>query len=165
MVDVFVATSKTRVVDINESMLAIAKRHNKSNAVIFQAGDASRLQFDDNAFDITCISFALHDMPWPIQQRVIQQMRRVTKPNGAVIIVDYDLPDNKLGRAFMYRLIALYESEYYRQFIASDLDTLLKKTGVQIVERRSVLCREVRILKGMKLNPVPNRQDCIPGHE
>lgn len=144
-------------VDINESMLAMAKRHNQNNAVNFQAGDATRIPFDDNAFDITCISFALHDMPLLIRQRVIQQMRRVTKPSGAVIIVDYDLPNNKLGRAFLDRLITLYESDYYRQFVASDLEALLREIGVQIVERHSVLFGGVRILKGIKLNPIPEK--------
>lgn len=139
--------------DINKSMLEIARKHNKDNLVNFQIGDATRLGFENNTFDITCISFALHDMPLLIRQKVLQEMARVAKPDGVIIIVEYDLPKNKVGRALMYRLITLYESEYYKQFIASDLETLLGKTGIKITVKRSALLGGVRILTGGKANP------------
>jgi hypothetical protein len=66
------------------------------------------------------------------------------------MIVDYDLPHNKISRALIYRLITLYESEYYKQFIDSDLEALLYKTGIEICERVPILFGAGRILKGTK---------------
>jgi len=137
-------------VDLTESMLEIARRDNKDGYVKFEAADATHLRFEANSFDVSCVSFALHDMPPNIRGKVLQEMVRITKPDGIMVIVDYDLPHNKIGRALIYRLITLYEGEYYKQFIASDLDSLLRKTRVEVVERVSVLFGAGRILKGIK---------------
>jgi demethylmenaquinone methyltransferase/2-methoxy-6-polyprenyl-1,4-benzoquinol methylase len=137
-------------VDLTESMLEVARRHNKNGFVKFEVGDATHLRFEENTFDVSCISFALHDMPLNIRAKVLQEMARVTKPGGVIMIVDYDLPQNKISRALIYRFITLYEGEYYKQFIGSDLDTLLHKTGIEICERVPILFGAGRILKGTK---------------
>ena len=137
-------------VDLTESMLGIGRKHNKGGLVKFEAADATRLQFEENRFDVSCVSFALHDMPTRIREKVLQEMVRVTKPGGIIGIVDYDLPRNKIGRALIYRLITLYEGEYYKQFIVSDLNSLLRKTNVEVIERVSVLFGAGRIVKGIK---------------
>lgn len=137
-------------VDLTESMLGIGRKHNKGGLVKFEAADATHLRFEENSFDVSCISFALHDMPPSIREKVLQEMVRVTKSGGVIVIVDYDLPRNKIGRALIYRLISLYEGEYYKQFIVSDLNSLLRKTSVEVIERLSVLFGAVRILKGIK---------------
>jgi demethylmenaquinone methyltransferase/2-methoxy-6-polyprenyl-1,4-benzoquinol methylase len=137
-------------VDLTESMLEIARKNNKAGRVKFEAADATHLRFDENRFDVSCISFALHDMPPKIREKVLQEMARVTKPNGIIIVVDYDLPPNKISRALMYRLVTLYEAEYYKQFIVSDLDSLLKKAGVEVIETVSILFGAGRILKGIR---------------
>lgn len=139
-------------IDITESMLEIARKHNKAGSVKFEPGDATHLRFEDNTFGVTCISFALHDMPLTIREKVLQEMVRVTKLNGVIMIVDYDLPCNELSKALIYRLINLYEGKYYRQFITSDLETMLRKTGISIREKHSVLLRAGRIIKGVKRN-------------
>ena len=137
-------------VDLTESMLEIARKHNKGGLVKFEAADATRLRFEANSFDVSCVSFALHDMPPNIREKVLQEMVRVTKPNGIIVIVDYDLPRNKISRAMVYRFITLYEGETYKQFIGSDLDTLLHKTGIKVTKRIPVLFGAGRILKGIK---------------
>lgn len=137
-------------VDLTKSMLEIARKHNKSGFVKFEIGDATHLRFEENTFDTSCISFALHDMPLTVREKVLSEMARVTKPDGVIMIVDYDLPQNKIRRALIYRLITLYESEYYKQFIDSDINTLLHTVGVKICERVPILFDAGRILRGQK---------------
>jgi len=137
-------------VDITESMLEIARKNNRSNSVKFELADATFLRFDKSSFDVCCISLALHDMPLTIREKVLQEMVRVTRSNGMIVIVDYDLPPNKIHRALIYRLITLYESEYYKEFIVSDLRGLFKKTGLKITGELSVLFGAGRIFKGSK---------------
>lgn len=138
-------------VDLTASMLAIAQKHNKAGSVKFEVGDATHLRFTANTFDVTCISFALHDMPLTVREKVLQEMTRLTKPHGTIVIVDYGLPSNTIGRALIYRLITLYEGLYYKQFIASDLDTLIEKAGIQVTEKRSILFGAGRMIKGTKI--------------
>lgn len=137
-------------VDLTESMLEIARKHNKAGTVKFEAGDATHLRFETDSFDVACVSFALHDMPMTIREKVLQEMVRVTKPDGVIVIVDYDLPDNKIGSALIYRLVTFYEGEYYKQFIASDLEALLLKTGIGVKKKLSVLLGAGKILVGIK---------------
>jgi hypothetical protein len=47
-------------------------------------------------------------------------------------------------------LITLYKGEYYRQFIAADLEVLIGKSGIKITGKLSVLLGGGRILKGKK---------------
>ena len=137
-------------VDITESMLQIARKNNKHGLVKFEAADATSLRFDENRFDVSCISFALHDMPLHIRAKVLQEMVRVTKLNGIIVIIDYDLPKNSITKNLIYRLTTLYEGKYYQHFINSDLDSLLEQTGIEIVARYSVLLGAGRILRGVK---------------
>ena len=138
-------------VDLTESMLAVARKNNKNGLVKFEAADATHLRFAENCFDVSCISFALHDMPLAIRERVLKEMVRVTKPNGMIVIVDYALPRSRIGRSLVYRLVSLYEGEYYQQFIASDLEGILAKVGIEGKEELSVLRGAGRILKGTKM--------------
>lgn len=137
-------------VDLTESMLAIARKNNKGNNVNLERGDATHLRFEDNSFDVTCISFALHDMPLTIREKVLREMVRVTKPNGSIVIVDYALPRNGLSRFLIYRLIMLYEGEYYKKFIVSDLEALAQSERIEIVEQRSFLLGAGRVMRGKK---------------
>lgn len=146
-------------VDLTESMLAIAHKHNLDGKVNFEAGDATRLRFEDESFEITCISFALHDMPLTIRRKVLLEMVRVTRPGGSIVIVDYALPRNRLGRSLFYRLITLYEGEYYKKFIESDLEGLIKAVGIEIIAQRSFLLGAGRMLKGIKPNILAREPD------
>ena len=139
-------------VDLTKSMLDIARKNNKNGLVKFEIADATHLGFNDNSFDVSCVSFALHDMPLAIRQMVLKEILRVTKMDGVIIIVDYNLPHNKIGRSLVYHLITLYEGEYYKKFIASNLERLLGETGIQIQEKCSILFGVGRILKGVKLH-------------
>lgn len=138
-------------IDLTEAMLDIARKNNKTETAKFEAADATQLRFEDNSFDVTCISFALHDMPLTIREKVLQEMARVTKPEGVIVIVDYDLPLNKFGKVLIYHLVSLYEGEYYQQFIASDLEALFRKVGIEIKRKLSVLLGAGVILIGRKI--------------
>ncbi len=137
-------------VDITESMLSVARRKNKFPNVKFEIADATKLEFDSGSFDVVSISFALHDMPLSIRERVLAEMARVTKPEGNIVIVDYFLPKNKIGKFLIYHIISLYEGEYYKKFIKSDLRDFIENSGIYIKEEVPALFGAARIIKGVK---------------
>jgi len=92
-----------------------------------------------------------HDMPLTIREKVLMEMVRVTKPEGMIIIVDYSLPENRIGRFLVYHFVKIYEKEYYSKFIKSDLEALLGKSGIKIKEKLRVLLGAGRILIGVNL--------------
>ena len=136
--------------DLTEAMLRVARKHNREGLVKFEAGDATQLGYADDHFDITCVSFALHDMPPAIRAKVLREMVRVTKNDGTLMIVDYGLPSRSLSRALAFGLISLYERGYYREFIGSNLLTTLEQAGIQVTGELDALMGIARILKGRK---------------
>src|SRR3990170_7052637 len=109
-------------IDLSEAMLKVANKKNKYGNVKFEVADATNLPFEDNSFDVSSVSFGLHDMPLTIRERVLKEIVRVTKPEGMMVIVDYALPENKIGRFLIYHFVRLYEREYYSRFIKSDVE-------------------------------------------
>ncbi|OGO23277.1 MAG: hypothetical protein A2144_12065 [Chloroflexi bacterium RBG_16_50_9] len=139
-------------IDLSKAMLKVANKKNRYKNVRFQAADATNLPFEDNSFDVSGVSFALHDMPLKIREKALKEITRVTKPEGMIVIVDYALPENKIGRFLVYHFVRLYEREYYSRFIKSDLEALLRKSGIEVKEELRVLLGAGRILKGIRVD-------------
>jgi len=74
-------------VDISRSMLGQARKG--SDKVPCEEQDASRMQFNDNTFEVGIISFALHEKPEHIARQIIVEAKRVIHPRGHLILVDY----------------------------------------------------------------------------
>lgn len=136
-------------IDISEAMINVAKKKNKYQNAKFEVADATDLPFEDNTFDVSSISFALHDMPLSIGEKVLREMVRVTKPQGIIVIADYSLPEDKISKFLIYHFVSLYEAEYYKTFIKSDLEALLHKNRIKILDKDTVKHGVGRILKGI----------------
>jgi len=135
-------------IDLSADMLRVARRKNRYPNLKFVIADATGLLFDSGKFDVTSISFALHDMPVSIREKVLKEMARVTRPGGTIVIVDYALPRNRIGRFFIHSIIRLYEGKTYRDFVKSDLKGLLADVGIQVKEELPVVLGAGRVLKG-----------------
>lgn len=136
-------------VDLSEVMLKVATKENRYGNLNFEVADATNLPFRDNGFDVSCVSFALHEMPLTIREKALKEMVRVTKPEGMIVIVDYALPENRAGRFLVYHFVRLWENKHYSKFVKSDLDTLLTNLQVKVKEELPVLLGAGRILKGI----------------
>jgi demethylmenaquinone methyltransferase/2-methoxy-6-polyprenyl-1,4-benzoquinol methylase len=134
-------------VDLSADMLRIAREKNKYQTVSLALADAVALPFGDCCFDVSTVSFGLHEMPQRVREKVLQEMMRVTKSEGRIVIVDYALPQNSLTRRFFYSLIRSYEGKYYSRFINSSLDAMLRKHGISIEKEVSIVFGNVRLLK------------------
>lgn len=130
-------------IDLSADMLKVAKRKNKYEKVRFEVADAAAIPFEDNCFDVSCISFALHDMPREIRHKVLEEMKRVSQ---RVVIVDYHIPQNRLERWFHVFCTSLYESKYYKDFARQDLKGLLRQHDLRVVREAYGLINFVKIL-------------------
>lgn len=137
-------------IDLSEAMLRVAHRKNHFPNVTFQRADAAALPFEDATFDACCVSFALHEMPSSIRERVLREMARVTRPGGAILIVDYGLPQGRLARSLAYHAVKLYEHEHYASFVKADLRELLEGAGIELATRRPALLGVASIITGRK---------------
>lgn len=139
-------------IDLSKDMLKVARKKNKYENVKFGVADATNIPFEDKHFDVSCVSFTLHDMPLTIREKVLEEMIRVTKPKGIIVIVDYTLPKNKIGRHLIYHFVESYESKYYPEFVKSEIEALLRKSGIEIEKELPILLGAGRILKGIRMD-------------
>ncbi|MBI4187776.1 MAG: methyltransferase domain-containing protein, partial [Chloroflexi bacterium] len=135
-------------VDLSEGMLRIATRKNKYENAKFKLADATNLPFEVNTFDVACVSFALHEMPLTVREKTLQEMVRVTRPEGTIVIVDYDLPKNRIGRFLTYHFVKLFEGEHYVKFMKDDLKATIKQARIAINGELSILLGGGRIIRG-----------------
>lgn len=135
-------------VDLSDAMLKIAIRHNRFDNLKLEAADATNLPFGASSFDVSSVSFALHEMPLSVREKVLREMVRVTKPDGTIVIIDFALPRNRLGRFLIYNLVRLFEGEHYVKFMKSDLRDSVKQAGIAITGELRILFGGGRIIKG-----------------
>jgi ubiquinone/menaquinone biosynthesis C-methylase UbiE len=121
-------------VDIDPSMLKIASRnsikHNPVN-VSFCLADATELPFADNFFDYVSVSLGLHDKISVIRYKVVSEMMRVVRPDGALIFIDYPVPQVSSIWGFLSRTVEFIAGgDHYEGFkdyiISGGLEHILK---------------------------------------
>lgn len=107
---------ETTGVDINDLMIRQAGRNNSKDSC--KKGDARSTTFPDHHFDMAITSLSLHEMPDQNAREIIQEMIRVVKPNGQLIIIDYDFTDHSsnLMKAGMKMIEYIVGGEHYRNF-------------------------------------------------
>lgn len=153
-------------IDLSEAMLRIARRKNRFPNVSFQQADAAELPFEDDSFDASCVSFALHEMPNSVRERVVREMARVTKPGGSITVVDYGLPKSQFVSKLAFHIIKLYEHDTYAEFVKSDWRALLKSAGVEVSDERPALRGMARVMTGRRAASVAQiRPDSGKGDE
>jgi ubiquinone/menaquinone biosynthesis C-methylase UbiE len=138
-------------IDLSEDMLRKAVRKNRYENVRFKVGHAKELPYKENYFDVTCISFGLHEMPYPVRRKVFKEMVRVTKPQGKIIIVDYASPQGKIRSLLFYHLVRLYESRYFKEFIKTDLQDMIDGVGLKFNGYRNLAGEYVKVWKYEKI--------------
>lgn len=74
--------------DFSTGMVAVGKRRRPDLA--FVAGDATRLPFADDSFDVVTISFGLRNVV--DTGAGLREMLRVTKPGGRLVICEFSHP-------------------------------------------------------------------------
>lgn len=94
----------TRIVgaDIAEQMLRQARKKQAAAGIEFVKADGEHLPFGDGCFDAVTISFGIRNFEQ--RRQGLQEMRRVLKQNGLLVVLELSMPTNKLIR----RLYKLY---------------------------------------------------------
>lgn len=121
-------------IDLSPDMLAVAQKKDTKSKIRFVQMDATRMDFGDGEFDVSSISFGLHDMPSDVREKVLQEMARATR--RWIVITDYNPPQNPILRAFYVALISLYESKYFPGFARSDFEGLLTCCGLEVAVQK-----------------------------
>ena len=91
----FVANGATVIpCDFSVGMLQVGKTARPQ--LPFVAGDGTKLPFADDTFDAVTISFGLRNIVDP--KKGLQEMLRVTRPGGRLVVCEFSHPTNKAFR-------------------------------------------------------------------
>ncbi|MGQ3413647.1 methyltransferase domain-containing protein [Natrinema sp. LN54] len=85
------------------------EKFGKHDQVNFHRGDAERLPFADNTFDIVWSSGSIEYWPHPVQG--LKEIRRVTKPGGQVLVIGPDYPSNPILKRIADAIMLFYDTD------------------------------------------------------
>jgi SAM-dependent methyltransferase len=101
-------------VDLTPAMIEKARqeadREGLAN-VEFSLGDATALEFEDASFDGAITRFSLHHIPAP--QRVVEEMARVVRPGGWVVVGDHARDDEPAVAAAVEQIERLRDPSHW----------------------------------------------------
>lgn len=79
---------------------APAKAAKAGLEVEFQVQDAMALTLPDNSFDVASISFGIRNVDDPV--KCLQEMARVVRPGGRVVVLEFGQPTGPYGALFRF---------------------------------------------------------------
>ena len=84
--------AEVTALDFSYGMIEQGRKHNKN--INFVQGDALKLPFADNAFDVTTISFGLRNTS--NTDKALKEALRVTKDGGRIVVAEFSHPVNPI---------------------------------------------------------------------
>jgi ubiquinone/menaquinone biosynthesis C-methylase UbiE len=129
-------------VDASPEMIARAEKKARKAGVgvVFKKAFAQKLPFADVQFDVVLTTVMLHHLPRPARQELAIEMRRVLKPGGRVLAIDFGGADRKKKRFldhFHHR---------HGHVDLKDMIALLNEAGMNIVESGAVGMRDLNFV-------------------
>jgi len=105
-------------VDITPRMIELAREKMVSRGlpkeISFEVGDALALAYDDNSFDVATSGYMLRNVT--DIQTALNEMYRVLKPEGMVVVAELAKPDNRVIRYFYELYIKHRVLKYGRKY-------------------------------------------------
>ncbi len=133
-------------IDASPAMLAVARRRLGTRAFL-TVGDATRMPYPDRTFDLVLAATVLHEMPSAVRTATLGEMKRVLRPGGRMLLIDFEAGRARPVRGWVTRgVIAASEvaagrnhHRNYRDFMAhGGLPPLLDAHGLSVAQRKIV---------------------------
>jgi ubiquinone/menaquinone biosynthesis C-methylase UbiE len=119
-------------IDIDKKSIEITKSKNKEKSIIFQVGDATKLNFEKNKFDAVFEFTMMHHLKnWKL---CIKEVRRVLKSRGEFIVEDFSAKSFKTLFGRFLNKIFKHAYSFYTEY---EFSTELEKTGFKIMKKKS----------------------------
>ena len=93
-------TGEVWMTDINAAMLAVGRDKLLDEGIVAPLAlcDAEKLPFPADTFDVVSVAFGLRNMTR--KEAALAEMRRVAKPGGRVIVLEFSKPWKPLAKAY-----------------------------------------------------------------
>lgn len=114
--------------DASPEMLARARKKAAKAGldVSFREGIVQNMPFPDSSFDLALSSVMLHHLSRSARQLCANEMRRVVKPGGRVMAVDFSKPTSRHG--------VMGHLHRHGHVELGEIETILREAGLTIME-------------------------------
>lgn len=123
-------------VDISEGMISKAKVPAEEKGIALVQMDAQKLAFRDHSFDAVVATFVFCSVPDPVKG--LQEIRRVLKPGGQVLLLEHVLPKNPV-LAWIFNALDPLTSALSGVHINRITSKNIKKAGLKLIQEKNLL--------------------------
>ncbi|GMR11390.1 MAG: hypothetical protein BMS9Abin28_2221 [Anaerolineae bacterium] len=93
-------------IDTSPSMLEVARSRLSEDADL-RLADAAYMPYDAEAFDFVFSMLALHEMDHEVRGRVIGEIKRVLKPDGRILFIDFHAGRSRPVKGWLTKFVIL----------------------------------------------------------
>jgi ubiquinone/menaquinone biosynthesis C-methylase UbiE len=128
-------------IDASPEMIARARKKARKAGVdvTFTNGVVEGLPFPDEHFDAVLSTLMLHHLPRAAREQCVREIRRVLKPGGRVLAVDF-------GRATGDRKRLIEHFHRHGRVDVHDIVKLISEAGLEIIESGPVGVRDLNFV-------------------
>ncbi len=122
-------------IDITPTMIEQAKlmqKEKKLDNFTWKIGDILTLPFDDSSFSLVITRYSIHHLLEP--QKVIDEMIRVCKEDGRIVIIDVTLESNKIDE--YNKVEKLRDPSHTKAFTFNELWNMMEKAELTNLEAK-----------------------------
>ncbi len=135
-------------IDLSPAMLAIARKRLGSEADL-RLEDAREIPFEDHSFDVVITSLFLHEHPPEERSAILNQMKRVMKPEGRMMIVDFHPgPLRGLKGRVWNALITVAEFTGGRDHFRNSRIFLARQGMLPLIEEHGMMLENMKVVSG-----------------
>jgi ubiquinone/menaquinone biosynthesis C-methylase UbiE len=146
-------------IDRDPAMLDRARRKaaRRDAGIDWQRAWSTALPFPDRRFDRVFSSLLLHHLPPREKHRTVEEMRRVLRPGGLLLLADWNRTAHPLERAAYFLAVQLLDGlETTAGHVDDLLPRLLREAGMEEVRREgrfTTLAGPLEIWRGRRPGP------------
>ncbi len=141
-------------IDASPEMIAHARRKAAKAGVdiAFDVASAEALPFSDDAFDVVLSTLMMHHLPRAVRELLAAESRRVLRPGGRVLVVDFERPANKRG-GLLARL------HRHGHVPLREIVDLLGRADLRVTEMGSVGVSDLQFALARKPSSIDDRSE------
>ncbi len=145
-----------RAYGLDASRHMISEANKKAKATLtFILGDATAIQCPDSMFNYSSTSLALHEVDNDVRDKFISEMRRVTKPDGYLMFLDYGAPNSGMSSILLSHFYTGVEMmcgrSHYRNYKIwarnGGIENYIRSKGLTIEEKLGAHSGNILLLK------------------
>lgn len=122
---------------------ARAKARRAAVEIAFETGGAQALPFNDGQFDLVTATLMLHHLPRAAQSAAVAEARRVLKPGGRLLVVDFATSSKTQG-GLLHRL------HHHGRVRPEDIAGLVESAGLSKADSGAIGLRDLHYVLAAK---------------